>query len=327
MVRSARPIALLAVAVIILALAVVGLGLLLGCSSPAPATETVKLQLNWFHEAEFVGYYVAVDKGFYDEENLDVTLVEGGPGIQARDEVLNGGADFAISSFGEQRTLVETGEPVVALASAFQIPPLVIFSLADSGIREPRDLAGRRVGVKNDYWRDVLHETLENAGVDPAQVIEVEVDADAKRLLYEGAVDVWMGYAHDEPIEAQVAGYQVTTIFPADYGVGGYEGLLLANETTVADRAAMVQRFVRASHRGWLYVVEHPDEAAEVMTRWQPKDGLEFQKLAVRALMPLVDIPQAPIGWIDEPKWRQLIGDSFDAEHPGYTMRFFEDVE
>lgn len=325
--KSARFSALLAVAVIVVAAAVIGLGLVAGCGSPAPATEAVKLQLNWFHEAEFVGYYVAVDKGFYGEENLDVTLVEGGPGIQARNEVLNGGADFAISSFGEQKTLVETGEPAVAVASAFQIPPLVIFSLADSGIREPRDLVGRRVGVKNDYWRDVLHETLENAGVDPAQVIEVEVDVDGQGLLYEGSVDVWMGYAHDEPIEAQVSGHQVTTIFPADYGVGGYEGLLLANETTVADRAAMVERFVRASHRGWLYAVEHPDEAAEVMTRWQPKDSLEFQKLAVRALIPLVDIPQAPIGWIDEAKWRQLMGDSFKADRPGYTMRFFEGVE
>lgn len=320
MTKSPRSIGLLATfAVAIAAIA--------GCGSPAPEPEAVTLQLNWFHEAEFVGYYVALDEGFYEEEGLEVTLVEGGPEIQARNEVLNGGAEFAISSFGEQKTFVETGEPVVAVAAAFQIPPLVMFSLTDSGIREPRDLAGRRVGVKNNYWRGVLHETLDNAGVDPARVVEIEVEADAQALLYERAVDVWMGYAHDEPIEARVAGHEVTTIFPADYGVGGYEGLLLASEATVAGQADMVGRFVRASVRGWLYAVEHPDEAADIMTRWQPNDSLDFQRLAVRALIPLVDIPQAPIGWIDADRWRQLMGDSFDAERPGYTMRFFEDVE
>lgn len=300
-----------------------------GCGGPAaePELETVTLQLNWFNEAEFVGYYVAVDREFYRAEGLSVNLLEGGPGIQARNQVLTGGAEFAISSFGEQKTFVETGEPVVAVYSAFQIPPLVMFSLAGSNIREPRDLAGRRVGVKNDYWRGILRETLDNAGVDPSRVTEVDVEADAQAMLYDGEVDVWMGYAHDEPIEARMAGHEVVTIFPADYGVGGYEGLLLTNEATAADRSDMVERFVRASRRGWQYAVEHPDEAAEVMTRWQPRDSLEFQRLAVRALIPLVDIPQAPIGWIDADKWRQLMGDSYDSEHVGYTMRFFEDGE
>jgi hypothetical protein len=70
--------------------------------------------------------------------------------------------------------------------------------------------------------------------------------------------------------------------------------------------------------------VEHPDEAAAVMTAWQPKDALEFQKLAVRALVPLVDVPQALIGWIDNQRWRQLMGPAYDEARPGYTMRFVQ---
>ncbi len=295
-----------------------------GCDSSERIPDEVTLQVNWFHAPEFVGYYVASAKGFYEDEDLDVTIHEGGPGIQARLYMLDGRADFAVASFGEQLNLVQAGEPSVAVMAVFQIPPLVMFALADSGIEEPQDFVGKRVGVKNNYWRDVLHETLTNANVDPSEVVEVSVEADAQHLLYEGDVDIWMGYASDEPIRAEVAGYEVVSIYPADYGVGGYEGLLLANEGTVNQDPDMVGRFVRASQRGLQYAVQHPDEAAQIITQWQAKDSVEFNELAVRALIPLVDIPQAAIGWIEAKRWEQLMGSAYDAQHPGYTMDFLQ---
>ncbi len=295
-----------------------------GCDSSERAPDQVTLQVNWFHAAEFVGYYVAAAKGFYEDEDLDVTINEGGPGIQARLYMLDGRADFAIASFSEQRSLVEAGEPSIAVMAVFQIPPLVMFALADSGIREPKDLVGKRVGVKNSYWRDVLHETLTNANVDPSEVVEVSVEADAQHLLYEGDVDIWMGYAHDEPVRAQLAGYDVVNIYAADYGVGGYEGLLLVNQVTLNQNADMVGRFVRASQRGLQYAVQQPDEAAQIVTQWQARDPVEFNELAVRALIPLVDIPQATIGWIEAKRWEQLMGSAYDAQHPGYSMDFLQ---
>ncbi len=94
------------------------------CASSEPELEPVTLQLNWSHEAEFVGYYVAKDMGFYEEQGLDVTVVEGGSGKPARLTVLDGSADFAISSFAEQQQFLEDDQPVVAVGSVFQIPPL-----------------------------------------------------------------------------------------------------------------------------------------------------------------------------------------------------------
>ncbi len=202
-----------------------------------------------------------------------------------------------------------------------------MFALDGSGIHEPRDMIGKRIGIKNDYWRGIARETLLNAGVSPEEVIEVEVEPDAKNLLYEGEVDVWMGYVHDEPIEAEVTGHPVTNIYPADYGVGGYEGLLLTHEETAADRAAMVEGFVQASVQGWRYAVEHPAEAARIMSEWQPDNDLEFQELAVKALIPLVDVPQADIGWIDADRWQRLMGSNYRDERPGFTMQFMRDIE
>jgi ABC-type nitrate/sulfonate/bicarbonate transport system substrate-binding protein len=305
-------------------------GLLVACGrSPEPADQAagpaqkkVTLQLNWFHEAEFIGYYVAEAKGFYDGNGLDVTILEGGPAEPAIDHVLDGTAEFAVSSFGEQKEAIAEQRRLVAVMAAFQIPPLVIFSLSESGIREPADLAGRRVGVTTGYWKNVLDETLKAAGVDAARVRPVEVDAEDLQPLYDHSVDAWLGYAQDEPIQAEMDGHQVTTIFPSDYGVGGYEGLVLAHEGTIAADPELVRRFVGASQQGWRYAVEHPDEAAQLLLEWAPEPGLEFQKSAVRAVAPLVDIPQVPIGWIDDGRWRLLMGSAYDPSSAGYTMDF-----
>ncbi len=246
-------------------------GVAAGCGEAQPAAD-VTLQLNWYHEAEFVGYYVAAAKGFYEDQGLDVTILEGGPpSAPAREQLLNGAATFAICSFAEQRDLVMAGQPAVAVMSAFQIPPLVIFSLAGSDIRKPVDLAGKRVGTTTTYWKNILRETLTAAGVDPASVTTVDVTPDQMSLLYDGTVDAWLGYAQDEPIRAEVAGYPVDNIFPSDYGIGGYEGLLITLDSTVSQQPTLVKRFVQASYDGWRYALEHQNEAAEILETWAPE--------------------------------------------------------
>jgi ABC-type nitrate/sulfonate/bicarbonate transport system substrate-binding protein len=312
--------------------AATGLGLLLSIllvlaacalgSCAGSGTTKVTLQLNWYNEAEFAGYYMADAKGFYDDEQLDVTIFEGGPGTPAREQVLKGAATFAITSFAEQRELVAQGQPTVAVMAGFQIPPLVIFALAESHINEPADLAGKKVGVTTTYWKAVLQETLLAAGVDPAQVATVSVKPDQMDMLYDRRVDAWLGYAQDEPIKALTAGHPVVNIYPADYGVGGYEGLVVALQKTIDSDPDMVRRFLAASYEGWRYAVEHPDEAAKVLVKRAPGNTLEFQKLAMRSVAPLVDIPQCPVGWIDAARWQHLMGDDWDADRPGFTMAF-----
>jgi NitT/TauT family transport system substrate-binding protein len=297
---------------------------LTGCLSEKATPDVVKLQLNWTHATEFASYYVAEAKGFYRDVSINPIISEGGPGISARSYILNGKADFAIAAFNEQKSYIEQGKPSISVMCVFQVPPLVMFSLADSGIKEPKDLIGKKIGIKNNYWRDVARQTLTNAGVDPALVTEVDVPTDAQSMLYERKVDVWMGYAHDEPVLAVVSGYSVNRIYPADYGVGGYEGLLLVNEDDLGSRRDLIGRFVRASQKGLQYTLEHPDEAAAIIQKWQPREDLEYYKLAVRALIPLVDIPQSKVGMIDPVRWAQLMGPSYDVQHPGYSMQFLE---
>ena len=312
--------------IVVLVVVAMAAGLAACGGSAAPQGEAsarpVSLQLNWFHEAEFVGYYVADAKGFYRDKGLNVQIREGGPGAPAIDAVRTGAADFAISSFDELKEATVQKEPLVAVMAGFQIPPLVIFSLADSGIKKPGDLAGKRVGVTTDYWRDVLDQTLAAANVRRSAVTIVDVQPEDLAQLYDGRVDAWLGYAQDEPIKAEMAGHAVTTIFPADYGVGGYEGLVLVRKPEARESPGLIRSFVQASQQGWRYAVEHPDEAAAILLKWAPDPDPDFQKAAVRAVGPLVDAPQAPIGWIEAQRWQALMGEAFDNADPGYTMRF-----
>lgn len=315
--RSSCPVTAILVLAVLLGLAAT---LATACGE-SRVPDGVSLQLNWYHQAEFAGYYVAEEKGFYGNHGLDVSILEGGPGKGGRKQVVEGTATFASTTFSATRDAIKNRQPVKAVMAVFQIPPLVIFSFTKSNIRSPADLAGKRVGVATDYHREVIRDTLAAAGQNPASVTEVEVGSDLQPL-YDGAVDAWVGYASDEPIRAELAGYPVNTIFPAEYGIGGYEGLLITLDSTIADKPDMVKRFVEASYEGWRYALEHPDEAAEILLRWAPANGLEFHKLAVRALVPLVDVPQAPLGWIDDARWRQLLGADFDPQNAGYTMEF-----
>jgi ABC-type nitrate/sulfonate/bicarbonate transport system substrate-binding protein len=291
-----------------------------GCGGEKPLTK-VTLQLNWLHEAEFAGYYSAQAKGFYEAQGLDVTIVEGGPGAPALERVISGEVEFAVTSFGEQRDLIEAGKPSVAVMAAFQIPPSTIFTLKTSNLRDPRDLVTRKVGYTTDYWRGILEETLTAAGVDPAEVTMIKVEVNDLEKLYDGTVDAWLGYAQDEPIRATISGHPVNNIFPADFGVGGYEGLVIATQSTIDASPEMVRAFVVASEEGWRYAIENPDEAAEILTSWAKGTSVDFQKLAVRAVAPLVDTPQVPIGWIDATRWQQMLGDAYDAAKPGFTMK------
>jgi len=316
---STRPISSFTVMLAILAACLPAMA-----CKPAPPPDEVKLLLNWYHEAEFAGYYAAVERGFYKRQRITLEIQEGGPGIGTTVPLKNKEVDFAIATEDVQRRRMVAGDPTVTVLAAFQIPPTIFFSLAGSGIRTPADLVGRRVAVDSTYRHRLVQSLLRNAKVDPASVVEVEVEGNPIEKLFAGEVDVWFGFVHDEPVQARMAGHEVNLIFLADYGIGTYEGLLLTLQETIDTDPDLVARFVKATQEGWRYVVEHPDAAADIVAKWQPGETPEFHRLAVRALVSLVDTGQVPIGWIDEERWKTGMGDAYAPDRPGYSMAFQE---
>jgi ABC-type nitrate/sulfonate/bicarbonate transport system substrate-binding protein len=270
---------------------------------------------------------MAEAKGYYKQENLTVTFREGASDVNVPDELRSGRADLALMGLNTYAGEQAQGEPVVAVMVTFQNSPRVLFSLADSGIKKPQDMVGRKVGIKSVTWGNVINQMLTNAGVEPSKIITVPVKAAEMSKLYTGEVEVWSGFATSEPVEAQLAGHKVNIIYAADYGVGSYEELLVARQETVDQKSDVLARFVRATLKGWRYAIEHPDEAGEIIAQWQPKLSLDFHKLSMRALIPLVDTGKHPIGWIDAQRWRTALGKEYDPARPGYTMQFVEQAQ
>ncbi|CAB1085659.1 diguanylate cyclase/phosphodiesterase (GGDEF & EAL domains) with PAS/PAC sensor(s) [Olavius algarvensis Delta 1 endosymbiont] len=164
--------------------------------------DQVTLQLKWIHQFNFAGYYAAVEKGYYKEAGLEVTIKEGHPGTNFIDEVVSGRADFGVE-MPELLIARNNEKPVVVLAAIFQHSPQIILSRADSGIRSPHHLIGKKIMWRFDSAAE-LRAMLTNEKVSLDQIEFMELSWDINDLI-EGKVDAIHAYVTDQPLSLEPA--------------------------------------------------------------------------------------------------------------------------
>jgi NitT/TauT family transport system substrate-binding protein len=288
---------------------VVAAGLpLAGCgATPKPAPDKIIVQLSWFHTVEFAGFYAAVQQGYYAAENLDVTLVPGGFDIFPWQEVAAGRAAFGVAGADSVLLARSQGLAIQGIATIFRRSPVVFMALADSGIRTPQDMAGKRVGViapTMDNTNDIqLIGMLKKVGLDPDAVELVPIEDYSVGSLTSGALDVYSGFSTNEAVDAQQKGIGVNLIFPQDYGLNIYANVILANDTLLQERPDVAVRFLRATFQGYEYAIEHPEEAAALAVQYDTTLDQDFQVASMHAEIPLIDTGDAPIGTMDPQVW------------------------
>jgi NitT/TauT family transport system substrate-binding protein len=283
-------------------------GVLVACTAFKPEPDKVTVQLSWFHSVEFAGFYVADQKGYYADENLAVTLKPGGADILPAQEVADGKADIGVTG-GDQLLIARSqGLPLKAIAAIFRQSPVALMALADSGIKTPQDLVGKRIGVISpnyDNNNDIqLLAMLRQAGIDQSKVELVVTEDYSVGSLTSGAMDVYSGFAMNEPVDARLRGIDVNLILPQDYGVSIYANVLFARQQTLDERSDVVQRFVRATYKGYQYAIEHPDEAGDLALKYDNTLDVAFQRASMQAEIPLIDTGDVPIGTMDSPVWQ-----------------------
>ena len=253
-------------------------------ATAAMAQDKISLQLKWVPQAQFAGYFVAEAKGFYDEENLDVTLLSGGPNISVPQVMAGGGANIAIEWMASALVAREKGVPLVNIAQPYKRSALMMICPTETGITSVADFPGHTLGVwffGNEYpffaWMN--KEGLATDGSDGGVTV-LQQSFDIQPMI-QGQADCISVMTYNEYGQALDAGYSPDNLTIFNYTEMGNDLLedgLYVLEDTLEDPAMVdaYTRFVRASMKGWQYALENPEEAAQIVVDMDETGAAEY---------------------------------------------------
>ena len=242
-------------------------------ASAASAADEVRLQLQWVTQAQFAGYYVALDNGYYEEEDLDVTILPGGPDIAPPQVLAGGGADIMLNWMPSALSARENGLPVVNIAQPFKSSGLMLTCWKDTGITSPEDFRGKTIGVwffGNEFpflsWMSQVGIPTEG-GEDGVTVLKQGFNVDPLIQRQADCISTMTYNEYWQVIDAGVSPDELITFKYEDQGVATLEDGIYALESNLEDPAFVdkLVRFVRASMRGWKWAEENPDAAADIV--------------------------------------------------------------
>lgn len=277
--------------------------LLLLIHLPAWGLEQVSLQLNWKHQFQFAGYYAAIEKGYYRDAGLAVTLREVESGKNPIDEVLQGKADFGVGA-SELALLRGQGKPVVALAAILQHSPLVLLTAKRSGLESSHDLVGRKIMLMPHEAE--LFAYLKREQVKLTDITVLPHSFEPKDLI-SGRVDAFSGYSCDEPFLLQQARFPYSQLSPRSSGIDFYGDTLFTTETQIHSNPERVQRFREASLRGWRYALAHPEEIVDlILTRHGQRHSRAHLLFEAQQMRDLMQPDLVEVGHMIPGRWRHI---------------------
>lgn len=254
----------------------------------------VTVRLAWLHQAQFSGFYVAKEKGFYKEAGLDVELKEYEDGLDILQELNAGKVQFSVATPLEILTAIERGDNVKAIAVIYQTAPLAFASLSSANITTPADFRGKILGAKGgNNEAKVKYQSLLSEYNIPEQAVSLkELDysmSEADDLLNK-RVDVIDMYRTDQPYLFKQKGVTINLLLPENFGISGYGDTLLTTESLIGDKPELVESFVQATLKGWEYALDNKTEALTIVAKYQNKDYAdpERQKYILDQSAPLI---------------------------------------
>ncbi len=313
---------------------ILAVGLLTACAASDGEPDQVSVRLKWQHQAQFAGIYVAEQEGYYAEENLDVIIEPLDMDRQVTTEyVLNGENDFALGAPEELMIAREEGHPVKGVAVIYKIVPLVYMAPAEMGIESPHDFPGKTVALSPGQGTYLYEAIMGELGLDREQVNEIDMPSWDVLECWETA-DVCPGYAIKDIPYVNQHGVTVEAVWPGEYGVPFYGDVLFTTDGFIEENPDVVERFVRATLKGWQRAIEAPEVAVDAIVAFAPDADRVMEMASVEASIPLIDTGVDTIGWMRRDIWedmqdilinRELLRERIDLDAV-YTNEFIEDV-
>lgn len=266
----------------------------------------VRVQLKWFHQYQFAGFYAALEQGYFQRAGLAVELIEGNPSIDPAQVVSDGNAEFGV---GNSSLLIDfnRGLPVVAVAAIFQHSPFIILARVDPHIRSVKDLEGRT--LMGESHSAELTAYLKKAGVELGKVRQVVHSGSVKSLAADAPdrVDATTAYISTEPVEASQYGIPYQIFNPRDLGIDFYGDTLFTSQRFAREHPQAVAAMRDALAEGWRYAYRHQAETiALILEKYHPRMNRMTLTLEAQSLYNLVLADIVDIGYMSRTRWQEI---------------------
>ena len=298
-----------------------GLALLLALPA-AMAQEKMQLQLNWFQLADHAPVYLAMKKGYFKEEGIDLTVLRGSGSADSAKKIDLGQADVGISDAPTVLTAISKGANLKMVAVVFDKAGNNVFFRKSANIKTPKDLVGRKIAVPPADSHRVLWPAFASLnGIDPNSVTLVNVKPEGKQAIVaagevDAAFDLYTSYAIWEKVLGKG---EVGNLLWADFGLPIYGHTYFVNNETLKKNPKLVERFLRATHKGWRDAKANPAAAIDAMVEMVP--GLDRNTLL--ATMPqILDLcvtersAKHGLGWIEPELMQKTMDITFASAKP-----------
>ena len=283
-------------------------------ASSAMAAEKVTLQLKWVTQAQFAGYYVAKDKGFYSDAGLDVTINPGGPDVAPPQVIAGGAADVVVDWMPSALASREKGVPLVNIAQPFKRSGMMLTCRKDSGITSPKDFPGRTLGVwfyGNEYpflsWMSKLGISTKG-GDGGVKVLKQGFNVDPLLQKQADCVSTMTYNEYWQVIDAGLSADELVVFKYQDQGVATMEDGLYVLEKNLKNPAFVdkMARFVKASMKGWAWARDNQKEAAMIVLE-NDSTGAQTEKHQVRMMGEINKLTAGSNGKLDPADYESTV--------------------
>ena len=298
----------------------------LGTALPAKAADKIQLQLNWFQLADHSPIYLALKKGYYQEEGLDLTVLRGSGSADSAKKVDLGQSEVGISDAPTVLTAISKGADLKMVAVVYDKAGNNIFFRKSTDIKTPKDLVGKKIAVPPaDSHRVLWPAFAEMNGVDPKSVTLVNVKPEGKQAIVagnevDGAFDLYTSFAIWEKVLGKG---QVGNLLWADFGLPIYGHTYFVNTQTIKKNPKLIERFLRATHKGWRDAKADPAASIDAMVELVP--GLD--RATLLATMPqILDLcvtersAKYGLGWMEPELMQKTIDITFANNKPDKAL-------